>query len=141
MKSNYKYYPLANQLSGQEISTKNPDLLSFFIFKGLSHNPLDIRPNLEAALDHTPIIATISTHILYNSHNSETNWESFRTQIEENLRLNIALKTAKDIEEDIAEFNNVIQKRLGAQQYTTNLNKEDRRINILDTPSKLNSDS
>jgi CMP-N-acetylneuraminic acid synthetase len=36
--------------------------------------------------------------------------EAFRTQIEENLRPNVQLKTAKDIEEAITEFNNVIQK-------------------------------
>jgi hypothetical protein len=33
----------------------------------------------------------------------------FRYQIEENLRLNIPLKTADDIEEVIEKFNNVIQ--------------------------------
>jgi hypothetical protein len=66
-------------------------------------------------LDHTPIITTISTHITTHQkppklHNSQTNWEAFRNQIEENLRLNTPLKTAKDIEEATAEFNNVIQK-------------------------------
>jgi endonuclease/exonuclease/phosphatase (EEP) superfamily protein YafD len=43
---------------------KTPYLLDVFIFKGLSHNSLDIRPNLEIASDHTPIIATISKHII-----------------------------------------------------------------------------
>jgi hypothetical protein len=33
-----------------------------------------------------------------------------RTQIEENLRRNIPLKTTKDIEEPTAEFTNIIQK-------------------------------
>jgi hypothetical protein len=43
-------------------------------------------------------------------HNSQRNWEAFRNEIEENLRLNIPLKTAKDIEEAIAEFTKGIQK-------------------------------
>jgi hypothetical protein len=60
-KSNYKYYPRANQHIGQHIN-KTRDLLDF-IFKGPSHNSLDIRPNLEIALDLTTIITTISTHI------------------------------------------------------------------------------
>jgi hypothetical protein len=90
---------------------KTPDLLHFFIFKGLSHNSLDTKPNLEIAPDHITIITTISTHIINHLkppklHNSQTNWEAFRTQIEENLRLNIPLKTAKDSEEAITEFNN-----------------------------------
>jgi hypothetical protein len=94
---------------------KTPNLLDFFIFRGLSHNSLDIRSNLEIALDHTPLIATISTHIITHQrppklHNSQTNWEAFRTQIKENLQLNILLKTAKDIKQAIAEFTNVIQK-------------------------------
>jgi hypothetical protein len=88
--------------------------LLFFIFKGLSHNSLYIRHNLQTA-SITPIIATISTHIITHQklpklHNSQTNWEAFRTQIEENLRPNIQLKTAKDIQEAIAKFNNIIQK-------------------------------
>jgi hypothetical protein len=40
------------------------DPLDFFIFKGISHNSLNIRPNLQIASDHTPIITTISTHII-----------------------------------------------------------------------------
>jgi hypothetical protein len=43
-------------------------------------------------------------------HNSQTNYEAFRTHIKENLRLNILLKTAKDIEKAIAEFTNLLQK-------------------------------
>jgi hypothetical protein len=43
-------------------------------------------------------------------HNSHTNCEAFRNEIEENLRLNIPLKTTKEVEEAIAEFTNVIQK-------------------------------
>jgi hypothetical protein len=66
-------------------------------------------------LDHTPIIATISTHNITHQkppklHNSQTNWEAYRTQIEEKLRLNIRLETTKDIEEAIAEFTNIIHK-------------------------------
>jgi hypothetical protein len=73
-----------------------------------------MRTNLEVASDHPPIIATISTHIITHQkppklHNSQTNWEAFRTQIEENLMLDILLKTAKNIEEAIAEFTKAIQ--------------------------------
>jgi hypothetical protein len=69
---------------------------------------LDVRPNLEIASDHTPIIATISTYLKTHQkppklHNSQTNWEAFRTQIEETLRLNIPLETVKHFEEVIDE--------------------------------------
>jgi hypothetical protein len=98
----------------QTYINKTPDLLDFFIFKSLSHNFLDIRPNLEIVSDHTPIIATISTHIITHQkppklHNSKTHWEAFRNEIEDNLRLSFPLETAKGIEKAIAEFFNVMQ--------------------------------
>jgi hypothetical protein len=88
---------------------RTPDLIDFFIFKGLSHNYLDIKPNLEIASDHTPIIATISTHILTRKqpsklHTRNINWDVFRNQIDENLRLNIPLKTAEEIQEAIKKI-------------------------------------
>jgi hypothetical protein len=60
-------------------------------------------------------MATNSAHIITHQkpaklHNGQTNWEAFRTKNEKNLRLNIPLKRAKDIEEAIAEFTNAIQK-------------------------------
>jgi hypothetical protein len=82
---------------------KTQDLLDLFTFKRLLHNSLDKKLNLEIASDHTPIMTTISTHIITHQkprklHNSQTNWEAFRAQIEENFRLNIPLKTTKDNE-------------------------------------------
>jgi hypothetical protein len=57
---------------------KIPDLVDIFIFKLLERNFLDIKPNLEIASDHIPIIATISTHIITHRkpselHNSKKN--------------------------------------------------------------------
>jgi hypothetical protein len=76
---------------------------------------LYIKPNLEIASDHTPIIGTISTQIIIcqqppKLHNSQINWEAFRNKIKGNLPLNIALKTAKEIKEANTQFNEVIQK-------------------------------
>jgi hypothetical protein len=90
---------------------KTPDLLDFFIFKGLLHNSLDIRQSRYSIGSHTN--NRHHQYRYYNSpklHNNETNWEAFRTQIEEKLRLNIPLKPAKDIEETIAKFTNLIEK-------------------------------
>jgi hypothetical protein len=94
---------------------KTPDLPDFFIFKWLSHGSLDIRTNLEIASYHTPIIATISTHIITHQkpprlHKIKKYREAFRPQTDENLRHNILRKTAKDIEEAIAEFTNAIKR-------------------------------
>jgi hypothetical protein len=81
-------------LVGPTDVTKTPDLLDYYTFKGLSNNDLDIQPNVETASDYTPMIVTISTHIITRQkstklHNCKIDWEGFRNQNEEKLRLNI----------------------------------------------------
>jgi hypothetical protein len=67
---------------------KTPDVLHFFIFERLSHHSLGIKPNFRDSIrSHTNNCDHQCTY--YNSpelHNSQTNWEAFRTQIEENLQ-------------------------------------------------------
>jgi hypothetical protein len=43
---------------------RTANLLDFFVFKGLSHNYLGMKPNLEVAFDCMPVIATIDTVIM-----------------------------------------------------------------------------
>jgi hypothetical protein len=61
---------------------KLPDLLDFFLSKGISSHYVDIVSNLDLPSDHTPIIGTISTTIIYRSpkpslYTKHTDWESF----------------------------------------------------------------
>jgi len=71
---------------------KLPDLLDFFITKGTSIM------QLELTSDHTPIIGTISTTVIYKSpkpplYNNSTDWGLFQENFRNNLRLKIGLKT------------------------------------------------
>ena len=56
--------------------------------------------------DHSPVIITLSTNILYNKEppaltSRYTNWEFFRTIIAEEINLNISLKNETDINEAV----------------------------------------
>lgn len=42
---------------------KLPDLLDFFVFKGLPHSFIDVESCYESSSDHTPVISTISATI------------------------------------------------------------------------------
>jgi hypothetical protein len=88
---------------------KNSDIVEFFIFKELLHNCLDIKPNLEIVLENTSKIVTLVRQLPPESRNNKTNRRTFRNEIEENLLLNIPLKTAEGIEQATAAFNNVVQ--------------------------------
>jgi hypothetical protein len=43
---------------------KIPDLLDFFIYKGIASNCVQVESNHELSSDHTPVIATLSTHVI-----------------------------------------------------------------------------
>jgi hypothetical protein len=62
---------------------KLPDLLDFFIYKGIATHYSQIEPNHELSSDHTPVIATLSTHVINKPKipmliTNGTNWALFR---------------------------------------------------------------
>lgn len=91
-----------------------PDILDFFITKGLSKQYMKIESCPDGSSDHTPVLLTISSTIieverptmLWNRH---TDWPSFREYIEENLKLNIRLKEPKEIDTAVVQLTNLIQ--------------------------------
>lgn len=94
---------------------KNPDLIDFFIYKGISDHYMTIEPCDDSASDHTPIIATVSSLIIERTHrnnmyNYKTDWNAFREYASENLDLKIPLKTDDDIELATEIFTKTIQR-------------------------------
>ncbi|PNF35987.1 hypothetical protein B7P43_G02293 [Cryptotermes secundus] len=80
---------------------KLPDLLDFFIHKGITRNYIQIESNHELSSDHTPVIATLSTHVINQSPvntlvTNATNWNNFRTYIEDHIIMNIRIKETDD---------------------------------------------
>lgn len=84
-------------------TSKVPDLLDFFVLRGLSKEYTNAVSCHDSTSDHTPVILRISTlpseydepDRLYNRY---TDWESFREVLEEEIDLKIALKTPEDLE-------------------------------------------
>jgi hypothetical protein len=84
---------------------KIPDLLDFAITKGISDVYSTIESNLDLSSDHSPIIITISRHVIWKKVipklcTRETNWELFRDILNENIRLDHRMKE-NEIEEVI----------------------------------------
>lgn len=82
---------------------KIPDLLDFFIVNGIGNNYIDVESCFDICSDHTPIIATISVTVIKKIHspslyNKHTDWNSFRSWIENNITLNLPLKSDTDID-------------------------------------------
>lgn len=93
---------------------KVPDVIDFCITKGISHNYLKIESCLDLSSDHTPLLVTLDRIItkitkpptLFNKY---TNWETFKTNLSEQLNLHTSLKTKNEIDEAVEHLTVEIQ--------------------------------
>lgn len=93
---------------------KIPDLLDFFITNGLSPNYMEVIPNYDLMSDHSAVIATISTSVIYripspSLANRKTDWNNFKDYIEQHLNRSIRLKTTEEIEVATNHFTTIVQ--------------------------------
>ena len=112
--SNYQHLSTGEPTYWPSDPGKIPDLLDFFIIKGISNNFLDIESCLDLTSDHTPVVATISSTFIKTSprpslYNKNTCWNSFRELLCQNLHLNISLKTPDEIDEATEQFIRIVQ--------------------------------
>jgi hypothetical protein len=112
--NNYSYLSSGTPTYWPTDPAKIPDLLDFFVIKGISLAYTDIVPSFELSSDHTPIITTISSSviIIHNGlrvHNCKTNWEKYREEIANNINLKIMLKNPEDLDSAIETLTKVMQ--------------------------------
>jgi hypothetical protein len=93
---------------------KLPDLLDFFFYKVITTNYAQTESNHELSSDHTPVIATLSTHVINKPKiptliMNETNWDLFRTYIEDHINMNIKIKEANELDQATQYFTTIIQ--------------------------------
>lgn len=93
---------------------KIPDLLDFFITKGLSNHYTDIKSILDLSSDHSPVIATVSTTIIKTEkkpylYNGNTDWDMFRRYLLASGSMKLPLKSEVDIEHATEQLIRTIQ--------------------------------
>jgi hypothetical protein len=99
---------------GQSDPQKIPDLLDFCIAKGINPKNILAESSLELSSDHTPILVTILTSAQGKPKTplltrSNTNWDTFREQLDALLTLEIPLKTTLEIEYAVETVTKAIQ--------------------------------
>ena len=98
-----------------------PDLLDFFITKGITLTYLEVESIADLSSDHTPVLLTLSTTIIKKTPKKtlttkSTDWDIFRDNLDALINLKIPLKTIQDLEQQTQEFINAI--RTAAEQAT-----------------------
>lgn len=93
---------------------KIPDLLDFFVTKGLPRNYLNIESSLDLSSDHSPIIVTVNSSVVLRPappflYNKNTDWNYFRELVNQNLNLKISLKSKEDLDDAVECFNKTMQ--------------------------------
>jgi len=94
--------------------TKTPDLIDFCVSKGLDKKLISIKSSLELSSDHTPIMLTIHNEILKipkkpSLTSRKTDWEQFKENLDQRIKLDIPLKSNEDVELAVMELTAAIQ--------------------------------
>jgi len=94
---------------------KIPDLLDFFVMKGISSNYIEIIEVVELTSDHIPVLLTLSSNAIIKQRkvsftNKKTNWDLFRSNLDEMVTLSVRLRTPIEIDSAIKQLtNNVVR--------------------------------
>lgn len=93
---------------------KIPDLLDFFISRKVSPNFTEAEENFDLDSDHSAVILTLSDKIIKKEArpalvNKTTDWESFRLELQENINLQVNLRTTEQLEIEAENLTRLIQ--------------------------------
>lgn len=93
---------------------KTPDLIDFYITKGIDTKRTKIESCLDLSSDHTPIILYIFLEIVKNVKrptltSKKTNWDLFRKKLDDLIPSDVPLKTDNDIENAVQTLTTCIQ--------------------------------
>lgn len=93
---------------------KIPDLVDFFIAKGITKNLTKVEECYDLCSDHSAVTLQIGVNVAKKEGplrltSNKTNWDVFRKDCKENVVLNVPLKTPLEIENEIDSFVEAIQ--------------------------------
>jgi hypothetical protein len=94
---------------------KVPDLLDFFITKGIANSYMDVENVEDLTSDHTPLLLTISSTVTKKRKrvtltNKCTNWETFRDELDQIIELKVRLKTTQELDNQAQHLIDAIRK-------------------------------
>jgi len=91
-----------------------PDLLDFFVARGLAANYIRVEPVFELSSDHSPILATVGAHVLPRVvpptlTTNHTDWDAFRAYITTHIDLHLRIKQRSELDDATHHFTTLLQ--------------------------------
>ncbi len=113
-KENCNYHSARRPTYWPTDPNKKPDLLDFFISKGIATNNIEAENIIDLTSDHTPVLLQLNTSIIlktkkHNLTNKLTNWEVFREILENTIDLKVSLKTVEELDQQSENFITILQ--------------------------------
>ena len=95
-------------------SNKIPDLLDFFISRGIATNFMEVNGIGDLTSDHTPVLLSLSSSVIkktkkQNLTNKYTDWEKFREKVESMINLVVRLRTKTELERQTMQFIEILR--------------------------------
>ncbi|XP_014484751.1 PREDICTED: RNA-directed DNA polymerase from mobile element jockey-like [Dinoponera quadriceps] len=94
-------------------TNKFPDVIDFFVTKGLSTNYINVVTCLDLSSDHTPVILILYDTIVCKENPSlvtkKVDWSNYSAYLEKNIKLNTLLKTSDQVENETKLFTEQLQ--------------------------------
>lgn len=89
---------------------KIPDLIDFFICKGIGKGTLSVRPSYDLSSDHSPIIGKWTNYGLgmVNKKTLTTDWKQFSNILEHEWSPWVNIRSADDLNFSIKNFTNIL---------------------------------
>lgn len=109
------FYSSGNPTYWPTDRTKTPDLIDFFVAKGISNKFIHVEDSGSLMSDHSAIVLTISDTIIIKDNPPRlvthyTNWDVFRKNISDNINLTVPLKCTEQLEDEAENFIKCIQR-------------------------------
>lgn len=94
---------------------KIPDLIDFYLVKGISSGYIEVRNSEDLFSDHSPVVLIINEEVVAQPKmlrltNNRTDWGLFRHLLEESIDLQVPLKDSLQLDEEVLRFNSNVQK-------------------------------
>jgi hypothetical protein len=93
---------------------KKPDVLDFFILRGIPLQKTEVVTLEDLSSDHLPVLLTLYDSATYKPKrcgltSPKTDWEKYRAIIDESIILRTPLKSRMDLEREVEKFTSLLQ--------------------------------